>query len=88
MIGAVSDEQILAAYDLLASQEGVFVEPASAAGVAGLIANRDRLPVGPVVVTLTGHGLKDSDVAMESVEVGEPVPATLTAVREALGIGH
>jgi threonine synthase len=84
-IEAVTDEQILEAYDLLASKEGVFVEPASAAGVAGVIAFRDRLPEGRVVCTLTGHGLKDPEIAAGGVELGEPVPATGEAVAEALG---
>ena len=84
-IEAVTDEQILEAYDMLASKEGVFVEPASAAGVAGVIAFRDRLPEGRVVCTLTGHGLKDPEIAAGGVELGEPVPATGEAVAEALG---
>lgn len=61
-IVAVSDEQILQAYRLLAAEDGLFVEPASAAPVAGLIAAADagELPAGAtVVVTATGHGLKD-----------------------------
>jgi threonine synthase len=68
-IAAVSDEEILSAYRLLASGEGVFCEPASAASVAGLL--RHGLPVvdgGPapesVVCVLTGHGLKDPDTAL------------------------
>jgi len=68
-IAAVSDEQILAAYRLLASREGVFCEPASAASVAGVLAH--GLPAGPgsaapetVVCVLTGHGLKDPDTAL------------------------
>jgi threonine synthase len=85
LIEAVTDEQIMAAYDLLASKEGVFVEPASAAGVAGVIANRDRLPDGPVVCTLTGHGLKDPEAATRSVESHVPIPPTGEAVAQALG---
>lgn len=85
LIEAVTDEQIMAAYDLLASKEGVFVEPASAAGVAGIIANRDRLPEGPVVCTLTGHGLKDPEAATQSMDSPDPVPATGDAVAQALG---
>jgi len=68
-IAAVSDEQILDAYRLLASREGVFCEPASAASVAGLLAH--GLPAAPgsaapetVVCVLTGHGLKDPDTAL------------------------
>ncbi len=68
-IAAVSDEQILSAYRLLASREGVFCEPASAASVAGLIAHGlptvdDEPKPETVVCVLTGHGLKDPDTAL------------------------
>jgi len=85
MIEAVTDDEILAAYDLLASSEGVFCEPASAASVAGLISRRAELPTGSVVCTLTGHGLKDPATAVdESVEL-EPVAPEVDAVRASLG---
>ncbi|MFI1170726.1 threonine synthase [Streptomyces melanogenes] len=67
LIGAVTDEQILDAYRLVARHEGVFVEPASAAGIAGLLAEHraGRLDAGQrVVVTVTGNGLKDPDASM------------------------
>jgi threonine synthase len=65
MIGSVTDAQILAAYRFLAREEGVFCEPASAAGVAGLfkLAQAGKKPQGTVVCVLTGHGLKDPDTA-------------------------
>jgi threonine synthase len=68
-ISAISDEAILDAYRLLASREGVFCEPASAASVAGLIAHGLPAPEGgepprSVVCVLTGHGLKDPDTAL------------------------
>jgi threonine synthase len=68
-IAAVSDEQILDAYHLLASREGVFCEPASAASVAGILAHGLPAPEGgerpaSVVCVLTGHGLKDPDTAL------------------------
>ncbi len=68
-IAAVSDEQILDAYRLLASREGVFCEPASAASVAGILAHGLPAPEGAappasVVCVLTGHGLKDPDTAL------------------------
>jgi threonine synthase len=67
LIEAVSDAEILSAQAFLAAREGIFVEPASAAGVAGLIAMADRaaLPSGQqIVITVTGHGLKDIDTAL------------------------
>jgi threonine synthase len=68
-VAAVGDDQILDAYHLLASTEGVFCEPASAAAVAGLIAHGLPAPDGgppptSVVCVLTGHGLKDPDTAL------------------------
>nr|WP_042195127.1 threonine synthase [Kibdelosporangium sp. MJ126-NF4]CEL21693.1 Threonine synthase [Kibdelosporangium sp. MJ126-NF4]CTQ92473.1 Threonine synthase (EC 4.2.3.1) [Kibdelosporangium sp. MJ126-NF4] len=87
LIDAVTDEQILDAYRLLASREGVFVEPASAASVAGLLATATdgRLPAGSVVVcTVTGHGLKDPDTALLTMHEVEPVPVDAGAVAAAL----
>jgi threonine synthase len=84
---AVTDEQILAAYRLLSGREGVFVEPASATSVAGLlaVAADGRLPAGSVVVcTVTGHGLKDPDTALRGLAEVEPVPVDPTAVAAAL----
>src|ERR687887_2731298 len=68
-IAAVSDEQILDAYRLLASREGLFCEPASAASVAGILAHGLPTPSAgepprTVVCVLTGHGLKDPDTAL------------------------
>ena len=85
MIEAVTDSQILDAYDLLASAEGVFCEPASAASVAGVLAHAERIPEGPVVCTLTGHGLKDPEIAVFGEEPGDPVPPDVGAVVEYLG---
>jgi threonine synthase len=67
--GAVSDEQILAAQRALAASDGVFVEPASAAGVAGLLAEAaagTTYDGQQIVVTVTGHGLKDIDTALST----------------------
>ncbi|WP_225882114.1 threonine synthase [Streptomyces aureocirculatus] len=67
LIGAVTDEQIFDAYRLLARHDGVFVEPASAAGVAGLLDRHSHgllTPGQTVVVTLTGNGLKDQDASL------------------------
>jgi threonine synthase len=83
LIEAVSDAEILDAYRLVASRDGLFAEPASVAPVAGLLRYRDRLGDGPVVVTLTGHGLKDPDTAMAQAAVPDPIPPTLEAL-----LGH
>jgi len=63
---AVTDEEILEAYRLLASHEGIFCEPASAASVAGLLKCKDEVPPGATIVcVLTGNGLKDPDTAIK-----------------------
>ena len=75
-IHAVTDEEILAAYRLLASTEGVFCEPASAASVAGLL--KVGVPAGSTVVcVLTGHGLKDPDIAIGQIRGAHPGRADL-----------
>ncbi len=82
-ISVVSDKEILAAYKLLATEESVFCEAASAASVAGLL--KSNIPQGSLVVcVLTGHGLKDPDLAISQIEVPQPVDATKDAVLEAL----
>lgn len=68
VIEAVSDEEMLTAYQALASQEGVFVEPASSASVAGVIRAVEQQAIAPgskVVAVLTGNGLKDPQTAMD-----------------------
>jgi len=88
IIDKVSDKEILKAYQLLAANDGVFVEPASAASVAGLLKfskknkfkNKDR-----VVCVLTGHGLKDPDRAIKTVKAPRAVPAKLQAVLKEIG---
>ena len=90
LFGSVTDAQILSAYRLLASREGVFVEPASAAAVAGLLvaAYDGRIPRGSLVVcTVTGHGLKDPDTALLEHPRPEPVPVDAGAVAAALDLG-
>jgi threonine synthase len=84
---AVTDEEILDAYRLLAATEAVFVEPASAASVAGLLqsAADGTLPRGSLVVcTVTGHGLKDPDTAMLTAPRPTVVPIDPGAVADAL----
>jgi threonine synthase len=83
MVRAVSDDEILAAYRLLAAREGVFCEPASAASVAGLLrygADGARR----VACVLTGHGLKDPDTALNQVGGVIPCEPNLGAVEEAV----
>jgi threonine synthase len=82
-IEAVTDDEILAAYRMLSESVGVFCEPASAAGVAGILKYKRDLPDGPVVCTITGHGLKDPDTATRDLMLPHAVPATLGAVIEA-----
>src|SRR5664280_1673522 len=88
-IGAVTDDEILEAYRFLASEESVFCEPASADSVAGLLKN--GLPDGvgsgaTVVCALTGHGLKDPDIAISQISVPTVVDADLGAVLEQLSL--
>jgi threonine synthase len=84
-IMAVTDEEILRAYILLARDEAVFCEPASAASVAGLL----KTPVVPgssVVCVLTGNGLKDPDTAVSQVQVPKVVDTSMKEVAEAIGL--
>ncbi|CAB5001574.1 unannotated protein [freshwater metagenome] len=88
-IGMVTDDEILSAYRLLAETEGVFVEPASAASVAGLLKAVEEGLVTrgeSVVCTVTGHGLKDPERAIKQVAMSEPVAATTEAVARELGL--
>ena len=88
---AVSDAQILAAQSELARRDGVFVEPASAAGVAGLLAELgagESYAGTTVVITVTGHGLKDTATALESHTdiVDTVVDADVDAAAAAAGL--
>ena len=88
-IGAVTDAQILDAYRLLASEEGCFVEPASAASVAGLFAaaaDRRLEPDDVVVCTVTGHGLKDPQRVITEVQLGDTIDAATADVATALDL--
>ena len=88
LIDAVTDEQILEAYHLLADSEGFFVEPASAASVAGLLqrAARGEVPRGATVVcTVTGNGLKDTQWALR--DAAEPVIVPVDVHRAAAALG-
>ncbi|MBE9181667.1 threonine synthase [Oculatella sp. LEGE 06141] len=84
----VTDEEILAAYRLLASEEGVFCEPASAASVAGLLKVKDQVPAGATVVcVLTGNGLKDPDTAIKHCQnqFKSGIEPTLKSVAQMMG---
>jgi threonine synthase len=84
-ISAVTDEEILEAYRFLAASESVFCEPASAASVAGLL--KSDVPEGATVVcVLTGHGLKDPDIAIGQIAVPTAVDADYAAIRAELGL--
>jgi threonine synthase len=92
LIEAVTDEQILAAHRILSAREGVFVEPASAASAAGLIAMHEagRLDSGQqVVCTVTGHGLKDPEWAIKGLAggVATPVRVPVDAMTAAVALG-
>jgi len=95
-IDVVSDEEILAAQTWLARHEGIFVEPASAASIAGLFKCCDskeaaysfqRVPErSRIVCTVTGNGLKDPDVIAARMKELKSVPATVDDVRRAVGL--
>jgi threonine synthase len=89
-IEAVTDDEILAAYRLLAEEEGIFGEPASAAPIAGLLKATKgglKLKGKTVVAIITGTGLKDPDTAVSCAEAPAKLPAEINAIEEALGLG-
>ncbi|HEY3416869.1 MAG TPA: threonine synthase [Armatimonadota bacterium] len=89
LIDMVTDEEILAAYKLLARTEGVFVEPASAASIAGVLklVERNFFPKedGNIVCTVTGHGLKDPDNAIKQADPVIVVPADMQTILDKIG---
>jgi threonine synthase len=95
-IDVVSDEDILAAQTWLAQREGIFVEPASAASIAGLFkccdsrdaaySFQETLEGSRIVCTVTGNGLKDPDVVLQRMQELKPVAATVTDVRRAIDL--
>lgn len=90
LIDMVSDEEILAAYRALAGKEGVFVEPASAASLAGILklarGGRVNFAGSRVVCVLTGNGLKDPDTAVKVSGSFLELPSDLAAVEQELGL--
>jgi len=89
-IEAATDDEILAAYRLLARTEGVFAEPASAISLAGALrlgASGRLRPHDVLVLTLTGHGLKDPDTAIANSEAAFSIPADLGRLSAVLELG-
>jgi threonine synthase len=91
--GAIDDDTILAAQRILSAEVGIFVEPASAISVAGLLERSDagEIPKGAIVVlTVTGHGLKDPQWALRRADGSEvtptSVPVDVTAIADVLGL--
>ena len=87
---SVTDDEILSAYSLLASKEGIFAEPASCASVAGLIKmiNNGSIKKDSVVVCiLTGNGLKDPDTALSLIEKPSPVPCDRNVINDIIKRG-
>jgi threonine synthase len=85
---SVTDSEIIDAYRLLASEEGIFCEPASAASVAGLLKVKDQVPAGSTVVcVLTGNGLKDPDTAIKysNNQFYQGIEASTPAVAKVMG---
>ena len=87
LIDMVSDDEILSAQKLIATKAGIFGEPASAASVAGLIkmAQKIDLSRSTVVCVITGHGLKDTEIALKNAPPFLKLPPELAAVEKALG---
>lgn len=93
LIDMVSDEQILQAYKILAEKEGVFAEPASAASIAGLLKLIDKKYFQKtkvnhkfkIVCILTGHGLKDPERAIKTIQAPKIIQADLKAIIKEIG---
>ncbi len=95
LIDKVLDKEIINAYKLLAEKEGIFVEPASAASVAGLLKlakrgyfkrrTKNEEQRTQIVCILTGHGLKDPDRAIETIKEPKVIKANLKAVLREIG---
>lgn len=89
LIDSVTDEEILAAHNLLSTREGVFVEPASAASVAGLLkkASNGEVPKNAIITcTVTGNGLKDTQWALKDAQDPIVVPVDAHKAAETLGL--
>jgi len=88
LMESVTDEEILVAQRKLSSREGIFVEPASASSVAGLMKlheNGDIDEDETTVLITTGHGLKDPNVVTESIKIMDPIDCDMDTLRKILG---
>jgi threonine synthase len=89
LIDSVTDEEILSAYRLVAAREGVFVEPSSAAGIAGLIKKKaqGQLPKDKkIVITVTGNGLKDVQWVLDGAAAPIVIPVDVKQAAAAIGL--
>jgi len=89
LIDSVTDEEILTAYRLVAAKEGIFVEPSSAAGIAGLIKKQaqGKLPKEKrIVITVTGNGLKDVGWVLDNAEAPTVIPVDVKRAAEVIGL--
>jgi threonine synthase len=89
LIDSVTDEEILEAYRLVAAKEGVFVEPSSAAGIAGLFKKKaeGKLPKDKtIVITVTGNGLKDVGWILDDFVAPTVIPVDVKAAAAAMGL--
>ena len=88
-IDSVTDDEILEAYSMLAKEEGIFAEPASAASLAGIIKNykNGKLKKGDIIVSvLTGNGLKDPDNAIKISNAPIKVENNIEEIRKVIGL--
>jgi threonine synthase len=89
LIDSVTDAEILSAYRLVASKEGIFVEPSSAAGIAGLIKKQreGKLPTGKkIVITVTGNGLKEVQWILDGADAPIVVPVDVDRAAQEIGL--
>ncbi len=90
IIDKVTDEEILCAYKFLAQKEGLFVEPASAASVAGILKLKNsgyfEKQEGSIVCTLTGHGLKDPNLAIQNIKPPKTIDPNLKTILNEIGL--
>ena len=89
LIDSVTDDEILAAYRLVAAKEGIFIEPSSAAGIAGLIKkqNEGKLPKNKrIVITVTGNGLKDVNWVLDHAPAPTLISVDVKRAAEVIGL--